>query len=62
MNATRRSYEEAKASLACEEIHLTDEEDRFLADMIDRGIGDDEAIRRIVERFNRRHETHFAAE
>ena len=62
MTAARKSYEEAKASLACEGIYLTEDEDRFLGAMIEQGIGDDEAIGRIIERFNKRHATRIAAE
>ena len=55
MNATRKSYEEAKANLACEGIHLTPEEDEFLGKLIDDGVSEDEAIKRVTERFCRKH-------
>jgi hypothetical protein len=55
MKATRKSYEEAKANLACEGIYLTPEEDEAIGKMIDDGVDEEESIRRITEAFCRKH-------
>lgn len=47
MAATRRSYEEAKASLACEGIHLNKDEDRLIGNLIDQGTDANEGAERI---------------
>lgn len=49
MAATKKSFAEAKASLACEGIYLTPEEDKVIGDMIEAGVDADERAARIKE-------------